>query len=131
MNEGCLQIHQKETLKLPFIKETSMYLYHLDILVHLKEHYKAPALVLNKIKYTDPVESYRVLKMEVNKEKIRYILQFFFDRGKDASQAAEIVNGVFGADTVAANYAQFWFRRFRSGIFDVTSHRQVLRRKCR
>ncbi|GFX20015.1 agmatinase, mitochondrial [Trichonephila clavipes] len=37
--------------------------------------------------------------MEVNKEKIRYILQFFFDKGENAKQAAEIVNGVYGADT--------------------------------
>ncbi|CAK9819611.1 Histone-lysine N-methyltransferase SETMAR [Anthophora plagiata] len=57
--------------------------------------------------------------MEVNKEKIRYILQFFFDKGENASQAAENVNSVYGPDTVTANYAQFWFRRFRSGIFDV------------
>jgi len=63
--------------------------------------------------------SYRVLKTEVNKEKIRYILQFFFDKGENASQAAEIVNGVYGPDTVTTNYVQFWFRRFRSGIFDV------------
>ncbi|GFU36616.1 histone-lysine N-methyltransferase SETMAR [Trichonephila clavipes] len=32
---------------------------------------------------------------------------------------AEIANGVYGVDTVTANYVQFWFRRFRSGIFDV------------
>ncbi|GFW81529.1 mariner Mos1 transposase [Trichonephila clavipes] len=57
--------------------------------------------------------------MEINKGKIRYILQFFFDKDKNASQAAEIVNGVYGADTVAANHIQFWFRRFRSCIFDV------------
>ncbi|GFX79362.1 histone-lysine N-methyltransferase SETMAR [Trichonephila clavipes] len=57
--------------------------------------------------------------MEVNKEKIRYILQFFLDEGKNASQADEIVNGVCGADTLTASYVQFWFRRFRSGIFDV------------
>ncbi|GFV72967.1 histone-lysine N-methyltransferase SETMAR [Trichonephila clavipes] len=56
--------------------------------------------------------------MEVNKKKIWYILQFFFDKGENVSQAAEIVNGVYGADTVTANYVQFWFRRFRSGIFD-------------
>ncbi|XP_073968985.1 histone-lysine N-methyltransferase SETMAR-like [Rhodnius prolixus] len=31
----------------------------------------------------------------------------------------EIVNGVYGADTVTANCVKFWFRRFRSGIFDV------------
>ncbi|GFT50836.1 histone-lysine N-methyltransferase SETMAR [Trichonephila clavipes] len=39
--------------------------------------------------------------------------------GEDASQVAEIVNGVYGANTVTANYVQFWFRRLRSGIFDV------------
>ncbi|GFT58606.1 guanine nucleotide-binding protein G(o) subunit alpha [Trichonephila clavipes] len=39
--------------------------------------------------------------------------------GGNASQVAEIANGVYGADTATANYVQFWFRRFRSGIFDV------------
>ncbi|GFU96078.1 histone-lysine N-methyltransferase SETMAR [Trichonephila clavipes] len=57
--------------------------------------------------------------MEVNKEKIRFFLQFFFDKGENASQVAEIANGVHGADNVTSNYVQFWFRRFRSGIFDV------------
>ncbi|GFV37268.1 histone-lysine N-methyltransferase SETMAR [Trichonephila clavipes] len=57
--------------------------------------------------------------MEVNKEKIRFFLHFFFDKGETASQVAEIANGVYGPDTVTANYMQFWFRRFRSGIFDV------------
>ncbi|GFX55885.1 histone-lysine N-methyltransferase SETMAR [Trichonephila clavipes] len=56
--------------------------------------------------------------MEVNKEKIRYILQFF-DKDENASQMIEIVNGVYGADNVTANYVHFWFHRFRSGIIDV------------
>ncbi|GFV90065.1 histone-lysine N-methyltransferase SETMAR [Trichonephila clavipes] len=56
--------------------------------------------------------------MEVDKEKIRFFLQFFFDKSENASQWTEIANGVYGADTVTANYGQFWFRRFRSGIFD-------------
>ncbi|GFX89070.1 histone-lysine N-methyltransferase SETMAR [Trichonephila clavipes] len=38
---------------------------------------------------------------------------------KVAIQVAEIVHGVYGADIVTANYVQFCFRRFRSGIFDV------------
>ncbi|PRD20084.1 UNVERIFIED_CONTAM: Histone-lysine N-methyltransferase SETMAR [Trichonephila clavipes] len=53
--------------------------------------------------------------MEVIKEKSWYILHFLFDKGENAKQTNEIVNG---ADTVTANYLQFWFRRFRSGIFD-------------
>ncbi|XP_067136483.1 histone-lysine N-methyltransferase SETMAR-like [Centruroides vittatus] len=57
--------------------------------------------------------------MEVTKEKIWYVLQFCFDKGENASQAAEIVNDVYGPDTVTANYAQFWFRRFHSGNFSV------------
>ncbi|GFT47545.1 histone-lysine N-methyltransferase SETMAR [Trichonephila clavipes] len=57
--------------------------------------------------------------MEVNKEKIWYILQFFSDKGENASQMAEFVNSVYGADTVTANYVQFCFRRFHLGIFDV------------
>ncbi|GFU67438.1 histonelysine Nmethyltransferase SETMARlike [Trichonephila clavipes] len=35
------------------------------------------------------------------------------------TEVAEIVNGAYGTDTVAANYVKFWFRRFHSGIFDV------------
>ncbi|GFX49138.1 histone-lysine N-methyltransferase SETMAR-like [Trichonephila clavipes] len=57
--------------------------------------------------------------MKVNKEKIRFFLQFFFDKSKNESQVAEIANGVYRADTVTDNNVQFWFHRFRSGIFDV------------
>ncbi|GFU18376.1 transposase [Trichonephila clavipes] len=39
--------------------------------------------------------------------------------GKNASQVADIKNDVYGADAVTANYVQFCFRRFRSGIFYV------------
>ncbi|GFW81247.1 histone-lysine N-methyltransferase SETMAR [Trichonephila clavipes] len=38
---------------------------------------------------------------------------------ENASQVAEIVNSVYGAYTVTTYYVQFWFHRFRSGIFDV------------
>ncbi|GFW00804.1 transposable element Tcb2 transposase [Trichonephila clavipes] len=41
-------------------------------------------------------------------------------RCENASQVVEIANGVYGPDNVTANYVQFWFRRIRSGIFDVT-----------
>ncbi|GFX65368.1 histone-lysine N-methyltransferase SETMAR [Trichonephila clavipes] len=42
-----------------------------------------------------------------------------FYKCKNASQVADIVHGVYGADTVTANVLQFSFRRYRSGIFDV------------
>ncbi|GFU93085.1 histone-lysine N-methyltransferase SETMAR [Trichonephila clavipes] len=60
-----------------------------------------------------------MLKMEVNKEKIRYILQFFFDKGENASQLVDIVNSDYGPDTVTANYVQIWFCRIYSSTFDV------------
>ncbi|KAG5308008.1 SETMR methyltransferase, partial [Acromyrmex insinuator] len=41
--------------------------------------------------------------MDTSKEKICHILQFFFDKGENASQAAENVNSVYGPDTVTAN----------------------------
>lgn len=47
--------------------------------------------------------------MDTSKEKIRDILQFFFDKGENASQAAENVNSVYGPDTVTANHAHFGF----------------------
>ncbi|GFW72538.1 histone-lysine N-methyltransferase SETMAR [Trichonephila clavipes] len=55
-------------------------------------------------------------------ERIRDMPEIFHAAslsGENVSQVAEILNGVYGADTVTANYMQFWFRRFRSGIFDV------------
>ncbi|GFX94519.1 uncharacterized protein TNCV_3087481 [Trichonephila clavipes] len=68
------------------------------------------------------VVSYRVSKMEVNNEKIPYMLVFFFDKGESPSQVVEIVSGVYGADTVIANYVKFWFGRFRSGILLLKMH---------
>ncbi|CAD6994020.1 unnamed protein product [Ceratitis capitata] len=57
--------------------------------------------------------------MDTSKEKIRSILQFFFDQGEKAAKAAEKINLVYGPDTVNERVAQNWFRRFRSGNFDV------------
>lgn len=61
------------------------------------------------------VASYLVLNVEVNKEKIRYILQFVFHEGENTSRTAKIVNDVYDFDTAIANYVQFWFCRFGSG----------------
>ncbi|GFW12064.1 hypothetical protein TNCV_4531291 [Trichonephila clavipes] len=54
-----------------------------------------------------------------HQRKIRYNLQFFFGKSKNASQATEIGHDGYGVHTVTANYVQFWYHRFRSGIFDV------------
>jgi len=36
--------------------------------------------------------------MDTSKEKIRHILQFFFDKGENTSQVTENVNSVYGPD---------------------------------
>ncbi|XP_020715382.1 uncharacterized protein LOC110118300 [Ceratitis capitata] len=47
--------------------------------------------------------------MDTNKGKIPYIPQFFFDKGENASHAAENVNNVYGPNTITVNHAQFRF----------------------
>ena len=53
--------------------------------------------------------------MEQNKEKIRHILQYYYDKGKKASHAANKICAVYGPHTVSISTAQRWFQRFRSG----------------
>ena len=53
--------------------------------------------------------------MEQNKEKIRHILQYYYDKGKNAAHAANKICALYGPDTVSISTAQRWFQRFRSG----------------
>ena len=53
--------------------------------------------------------------MEQNKGKIRHILQYYYDKGKNASHAANKICAAYGPDTVYISTAQRWFQRFRSG----------------
>ena len=46
------------------------------------------------------------IKSGSQQRKIKYILQFFYYKGKNASKASVIVNGVYGANTLTANYKQ-------------------------
>jgi len=36
--------------------------------------------------------------MEISKEKIRYILQYHYDKGKNAAQACEKICAIYGED---------------------------------
>jgi len=56
--------------------------------------------------------------MEINKEKIRYILQYHYDKGKNAAQACEKICAIYGEDTLKSA-ARKWLARFRVGNFDV------------
>jgi len=53
--------------------------------------------------------------MSENKEKIRYILKFYY---KKRTQAKKIYD-IYGHDAVSVHIAQSWFKRFQSENFDV------------
>ena len=72
-----------------------------------------------RLKLVKSIESYFILKMEINKKKIRYILQYYYDKGKNAAQACEKICAIYGEDTLSKSAARKWFARFRAGNFDV------------
>jgi len=64
------------------------------------------------------IKSYFILKMEINKEKIRYILQYHYDKGKNAAQACEKIYAIYGENILSKSAARK-FAHFRAGNFDV------------
>jgi len=56
--------------------------------------------------------------MEINKEKICYILQYHYDKGKNAAQACEKICAIYDEDTLSKSAARK-FACFRAGNFDV------------
>jgi len=44
--------------------------------------------------------------MEINKEKIRYILQYHYDKGKNAPQACEKIYAIYSEDTLSKSAAR-------------------------
>ncbi|EFN85671.1 hypothetical protein EAI_07018, partial [Harpegnathos saltator] len=58
-------------------------------------------------------------KMEKGNEKLRFILQYYYDKGKNAAQACEKMCAVYGEGTLSKCAARKWFAHFRSGNFDV------------
>lgn len=58
-------------------------------------------------------------KIEVKKEKIQYILQYHYDQGEKAEQAAKKICAVDGFNTVSNATVKRWFQRCRSGNMDI------------
>jgi len=44
--------------------------------------------------------------MEINKEKIRYILQYHYDKGKNAAQICEKICAIYSEDTLSKSAAR-------------------------
>ena len=62
--------------------------------------------------------------MSESNEEIRYILKFYYEKGKNATQAAKKICDVYGPSAVSVRVAQIWFKRFQSGNFDVKDPRR-------
>ena len=62
--------------------------------------------------------------MSESNEEIRYILKFYYKKGKNATQAAKKICDVYGPSAVSVRVAQIWFKRFQSGNFDVKDARR-------
>lgn len=57
--------------------------------------------------------------MSETSEKIRYVLQFYYEKGKNAARARRKICAVYGEDALSVNTARYWYRRFKDGNFDV------------
>ena len=57
--------------------------------------------------------------MEITEGHFRYILIFYFRKGKNAVQAHRKLCGVYGDECLSKRQCQNLFARFRSGNFDV------------
>jgi len=86
--------------------------------VRLKSDILTFVLNRKRLKSVKWIKSYFILKMEINNEKIRYILQYHYDKGKNAAQACEKIYAIY-EDILSKSAARKWFARFRAGNFDV------------
>jgi len=65
--------------------------------VRLKSDILTFVLSQKRLKSVKWIKSYFILKMEINKKKIRYILQYH-DKGKNAAQVCEKICAIYGKE---------------------------------
>lgn len=57
---------------------------------------------------------------EPNKEHLRHVLIFLFSQRKKAAEAHRILVETYGAHALSVDTCERWFKRFRSGDFDIS-----------
>ena len=62
---------------------------------------------------------FQASKMNVCDKEIRYILKFYYKKGKNATNAANKISAVYRPNAVSIRVAQMWFKRLKSGNFCV------------
>jgi len=62
---------------------------------------------------------YTPLSMEENKVHFRHLMLFFYQKGKNATQAANKICAVYGEGAVAERTVRKWFARFKVDDFNL------------
>ncbi|VDD77281.1 unnamed protein product [Mesocestoides corti] len=62
--------------------------------------------------------------MESKKRRLRFILLFYFIKGRKAAEAHKAICEVYGSDCITENTCQNWFKKFRSGDFSLKDKRR-------
>ncbi|EZA47914.1 Histone-lysine N-methyltransferase SETMAR [Ooceraea biroi] len=57
--------------------------------------------------------------MEENKEHFRHLMFFYYQKGKNASQATNSICSVYGEGALAERTVRKWFAKFRAGDFNL------------
>jgi len=74
--------------------------------MRLKSDILTFVLSRKRLKSVKWIKNYFILKMEIKKKKIRYILQYHYDKGKNAEQAYEKICAIYGEDILSKSAAR-------------------------
>jgi len=61
--------------------------------------------------------------MEENKVHFRHLMLFFYQKGKNATQAANKICIVYGEGAIAERTVRKWFAKFKAGDFNLDQER--------
>lgn len=80
---------------------------------------------------TSNIPSSEVSNMRTDPIHIRHCILYEFQQGKTAAKACESICSFLGEEVVSYDVCAFWFRRFKSGDFNVTDKQRTgAPRKC-